>query len=604
MRNFNNTGTYLIRAGGDLIKTTVTDSGDIVSNLIDDILRINGLNLNNLIVGLDIEFCHIVLHGTSRENRVALLKLCVGQRRLLFQLIHADYIPDNLSRLLSDNRFRFVGVGIRPSLVKLERIYGLKVGVRVVNLLVLAALKFGWPHMRQWNLPRLLWECTGIELQEKPTWICHSDWSRLAVGNTIEATVTKSGDEAVKWIDNILHSCSILVVGLNIKCRIWFNGNREARPVVLLQLCVGRRCLIFQLLFSDTKLRNFLGDDRYQFVGVGVKENAEKLYQWYGLNVGSCEDLRDLAAKKTGQLDMRYWDLQSLAREFMGVCIEKPRWVCLSNWSRYMLETEQIEYAALDAFASFEVGRKLVDGKASKNTLEELHLALRLPFVMVIFMREGIVYNPVDSTFNITFNNYTIKTTVTACGSVASNWIDDILRNHSHLNQIVVGLDVEWCPNRFYGTTGENPAALLQLCVSDRCLIFQLIHSDYIPAELSDFFFNNRLNFVGVGVTSDFKKLEKEAVNGTLLTVYPTRIDKADAPFLIVSFSRTVSRPSPLTSSSPSPLISLPLPLCYLFSDLSLSGRQALEFSTHLSLSSQFSDRLRLPQRLILNGKF
>ncbi|KAJ4806734.1 Werner Syndrome-like exonuclease [Rhynchospora pubera] len=122
----------------------------------------------------------------------------------------------------------------------------------------------------------------------------------------------------------------------------------------------------------------------------------------------------------------------------------------------------------------------------------------------------GIVYNPADSTFNVSFNNYTIKTTVTACSSVASNWINDILRIHSHQNPIVVGLDIEWCPNGFYGTTGENPAALLQLCVEDRCLIFQLIHCDYMPFEFIYFFSNDRLNFVGVGITSDFKKLEKD----------------------------------------------------------------------------------------------
>ncbi|KAJ4780714.1 Werner syndrome-like exonuclease [Rhynchospora pubera] len=123
MRNFNNTDTYLIRAGDDMIKATVTDSGEVASNFIDDILHINRLNLDNLIVGVDIEYCPNGLHGT----------------------------------------------------------YGLKVGVRVVNLPVLAALKFGWPHMRQWGLERLLWECTGIELQEKQPCICLSDWSRLVL---------------------------------------------------------------------------------------------------------------------------------------------------------------------------------------------------------------------------------------------------------------------------------------------------------------------------------------------------------------------------------------------------------------------------------------
>ncbi|KAF3340076.1 hypothetical protein FCM35_KLT15847 [Carex littledalei] len=57
--------------------------------------------------------------------------------------------------------------------------------------------------------------------------------------------------------------------------------------------------------------------------------------------------------------EMRQCGLQNLVREIMGVHMEKPRWVRTSDWASSMLSIEQIEYAAVDAFASFEVARRL-----------------------------------------------------------------------------------------------------------------------------------------------------------------------------------------------------------------------------------------------------
>ncbi|KAJ1689633.1 hypothetical protein LUZ63_013788 [Rhynchospora breviuscula] len=173
-----------------------------------------------------------------------------------------------------------------------------------------------------------------------------SEWTYTikAFGNmyTIEATVTKSGYVASKWIDKILRSCSPPVVGLGI----------EWRP-------------------KSQWLCSFLRGDRYRFVGVGIREDAQMLLRWYDLDVRSCaDDLRNLAAKKTGRLDMKLWGLQRLVRVFMGVHLEMPMRAHLCDWGRRVLEPEQIEYAALDAFASFEVGRKLVDCKALNDILQ------------------------------------------------------------------------------------------------------------------------------------------------------------------------------------------------------------------------------------------
>lgn len=121
----------------------------------------------------------------------------------------------------------------------------------------------------------------------------------------------------------------------------------------------------------------------------------------------------------------------------------------------------------------------------------------------------GIFYNN-DNTFTITVGNDVIEATLTNSGDEAADWIDDILHIHRrHLNRLIVGIDVEWCPHKFYGTSEQNPIALLQICIGHRCLIFQLIHCDYIPEELCDFLEDDRFKFVGVGIEEDADKLER-----------------------------------------------------------------------------------------------
>ena len=123
----------------------------------------------------------------------------------------------------------------------------------------------------------------------------------------------------------------------------------------------------------------------------------------------------------------------------------------------------------------------------------------------------GISYNAYDSTFNITAAGGIILATVTDSGAVVADWIDEILRIHwCRLNHLIVGLDIEWCPHGFHGTTGENPAAVLQLCVGRRCLVFQILHSDFIPDQLRDFLKDVRMDFVGVGIEGDAQKLLEE----------------------------------------------------------------------------------------------
>ncbi|KAJ1689626.1 hypothetical protein LUZ63_013781 [Rhynchospora breviuscula] len=167
--------TFSVTLGCKRIKTTITDSSDKASSWIDEILRIHS-PFNKLIVGLDIESCLHRKHGESRENLAALLQLCVGDRCLIFRLIHCDCIPEKLFNFLFNDKIYFVGAGIFDDVKKLELDYGLKVGT-YFDLSSVAAAKTGRPYIEQWGLQELLLEFTEHRL-EKPMRIVHSDWGK------------------------------------------------------------------------------------------------------------------------------------------------------------------------------------------------------------------------------------------------------------------------------------------------------------------------------------------------------------------------------------------------------------------------------------------
>ncbi|XP_058741797.1 uncharacterized protein LOC131614193 [Vicia villosa] len=167
-----------------------------------------------------------------------------------------------------------------------------------------------------------------------------------------------------KWLLSIkpyLNDSDNVIVGLDVECLL---AKRRGMPntAAVLQLCIGGECLIFQILhasFIPESLINFLGNKNYKFVGVGIKDDVDKLLRDFSLRVVSFVDLRTLAAIKMSDKALKFAGLKTLALRVGGIEIEKPKKITLSNWSNFPLTLKQVEYACLDAFISFEVGRLL-----------------------------------------------------------------------------------------------------------------------------------------------------------------------------------------------------------------------------------------------------
>lgn len=105
--------------------------------------------------------------------------------------------------------------------------------------------------------------------------------------------------------------------------------------------------------------------------------------------------------------------------------------------------------------------------------------------------------------YNVRFFDQDIYTTVTANYAVVTDWIGDVKNLHSHETQLTVGHDVEWRPSF---ASWRNP-------VGDRCLVFQILHSDWIPESLGRFLsgeFSGWCCFYGVGIKEDMEKLQTD----------------------------------------------------------------------------------------------
>ncbi|CAO2204265.1 unnamed protein product [Urochloa humidicola] len=186
-------------------------------------------------------------------------------------------------------------------------------------------------------------------------------------GELIVTTVVSSGETVEDWLDEILslHRRRLhkLVVGLDVEWRPRFGPGYST--TALLQLCVGRRCLIFQLIHADyfpEALDEFLDDTDFRFVGVGVRDDAVRLSNDCKTEVGNTVDLAELAADKMDRPDLRHAGLKDIASAVMGATVDKPQRVRTGRWDSYELSDQQIKYACIDAFVSFEVGRKLLSG--------------------------------------------------------------------------------------------------------------------------------------------------------------------------------------------------------------------------------------------------
>ncbi|KAF9594358.1 hypothetical protein IFM89_030487 [Coptis chinensis] len=184
-------------------------------------------------------------------------------------------------------------------------------------------------------------------------------------GNLIETTVTDSAETVENWVREVRQTYQKpFFVGLDCEWKPNYIRGR-CNPLALLQLCIENKCLIIQLLYIDRiprLLRGFLHDSSITFVGVEVESDVKKLRDSYGLECFNARDVRKLAMDSdwASAFTGRRPGLKDLAFEIAGLSMIKPKKVTMSNWDALVLKENQIEYACIDAYVSYRIGRKLL----------------------------------------------------------------------------------------------------------------------------------------------------------------------------------------------------------------------------------------------------
>lgn len=182
----------------------------------------------------------------------------------------------------------------------------------------------------------------------------------------IETLVTHTPHVVDSWIaateeSSLPRGPGRLLVGIDVEWRP-NKSTHDDNPIATIQLCVARRCLIFQPIYAPhipPSLAVFLANPDHTFVGVGIDEDAEKLLGDYNLKVSNAVDLRSMAAEQLRNPSLRKAGLKSLAMAVLHESVEKPKRVTMSRWDQEWLNYDQVQYACLDAFLSSEIGRFL-----------------------------------------------------------------------------------------------------------------------------------------------------------------------------------------------------------------------------------------------------
>ncbi|RZC88294.1 hypothetical protein C5167_016086 [Papaver somniferum] len=200
----------------------------------------------------------------------------------------------------------------------------------------------------------------------------HQSYTVKFHSDEINTVLTQTASVVDDWMSKLYQdfgsALNNLIVGFDVEWRPNFHKNQENK-VSIMQLCVGSRCLIIQLMYLDKmpeSLIDFLGNPSFTFVGVGINEDVEKILCDYELGVGNTLDLRVLAAQKLNKIELKKMGLRDLTEAILGLNMVKPKKVTMSRWDAEYLTYDQVLYACLDVVVAFKMAKHLMAMKASK----------------------------------------------------------------------------------------------------------------------------------------------------------------------------------------------------------------------------------------------
>ncbi|TYI06331.1 hypothetical protein ES332_A10G151400v1 [Gossypium tomentosum] len=172
-----------------------------------------------------------------------------------------------------------------------------------------------------------------------------------------EDEVENAAMELLKIVEIKKKEMGQVALGFDIEWKPSFQkGILRGKAAVMQICCDSQYCYVMHIFHSGIpqSLQVLLEDSEIIKVGVAIDGDAIKVFSDYKVSVNALEDLSDLANQKFGS-NCRHWSLAALTEEFICKELPKPKKIRLGNWELYPLSNAQLQYAATDAFASWQI---------------------------------------------------------------------------------------------------------------------------------------------------------------------------------------------------------------------------------------------------------
>ena len=156
-------------------------------------------------------------------------------------------------------------------------------------------------------------------------------------------------------------------LGFDIEWPVAFVTGQPPLPVATVQLATRADVYVFQVgqPALPPRLRELLEDRSIPKAGVGISNDGLKLRRDFGVRCGGLLDLSQLAARTLPD-GARPWCLAELAERVLRRRLLKSSELRTgSNWAAPTLSPEQVEYAALDAWAGRQICAVLLQRAAA-----------------------------------------------------------------------------------------------------------------------------------------------------------------------------------------------------------------------------------------------
>ncbi|KAG1479321.1 hypothetical protein G6F57_006279 [Rhizopus arrhizus] len=165
----------------------------------------------------------------------------------------------------------------------------------------------------------------------------------------------------------------------------FIKGQRE-KKISLIQICAAKTILLFQvgrMKKLPQELQNFFENKELLKTGVNIKMDGQKLYRDFGIKTNGLVELMTLAnlSKSSDVTRTHHRSLRALTAIFLKQKMAKGK-VRMSNWSAPVLSPNQKKYAALDAYASYQIYQTIKKEGIENVPIEHLlHQNLSTPKV-------------------------------------------------------------------------------------------------------------------------------------------------------------------------------------------------------------------------------